>query len=314
MTAARLADRRRRGRRGRLFDSEAAVAAGRRTPTPAPPRGTAADGTTHRPGSCSPGTAADLLAAAHGARLVDPAEATLAGAARRRRRRRGGGSCRSPGPSDRSACSRCPADAATDDEDQMLLVAAGADRDGRARQPADLRGGAPHRAHAAAQPAAGRACRRCPAWSVAARYQASGKQVEVGGDFYDAFETDDGDGVVVIGDVQGHSLEAAIVMAELRYALRAFMHDGHTALATLDKLNRMLLRSHPEMTATVCVLVFPPDRGHGHRHQRRPPPAAGAAATAPRRTSSRGGTLLGVAGRRTAARHRPGARRATGWW
>jgi serine phosphatase RsbU (regulator of sigma subunit) len=66
--------------------------------------------------------------------------------------------------------------------------------------------------------------------------------------------------VVVIGDVQGHSLEAAIVMAELRYGLRAFMHEGHTALSTLDKLNRMLLRSHPEMTATVCVLVFPPDR------------------------------------------------------
>ena len=34
----------------------------------------------------------------------------------------------------------------------------------------------------------------------------------------------------MIGDVQGHSLEAAIVMAELRYSLRAFMLDGHAAL------------------------------------------------------------------------------------
>jgi DNA-binding response OmpR family regulator len=100
-----------------------------------------------------------------------------------------------------------------------------------------------------------------PGLAVAARYHASGDQVEIGGDFYDAFETDVGQGVVVIGDVQGHSLEAAIVMAELRYSLRAFMLDGMDAHAALDRLNRILLRSHPEMSATVCVLTFPPDRG-----------------------------------------------------
>ena len=100
-----------------------------------------------------------------------------------------------------------------------------------------------------------------PGLVVEARYKASGEQVEVGGDFYDAFRTDDGRSIVVIGDVQGHSLEAAIVMAELRYSLRAFVLDGHPALDALSRLNRILLRSHPEMTATVCVLVFPDDDG-----------------------------------------------------
>ncbi len=95
-----------------------------------------------------------------------------------------------------------------------------------------------------------------PGLEVAARYKASGDQVEVGGDFYDSFRTDDGRSVVAIGDVQGHSLEAAIVMAELRYSLRAFMHDGYTAAETLTRLNALLLRGHPDLTATVCVLVF----------------------------------------------------------
>jgi DNA-binding response OmpR family regulator len=100
-----------------------------------------------------------------------------------------------------------------------------------------------------------------PALRVAARYKASGDQVEVGGDFFDTFRTDDNRSVVVIGDVQGHSLEAAIVMAELRYSLRAFMHDGHAALDALNRLNAILLRGHPDLTATVCILVFPDGPG-----------------------------------------------------
>ena len=130
-----------------------------------------------------------------------------------------------------------PAHAEATDEDRMLLRRVRRDRRGRAGQPAGVRRGAPHRAHAAAQPAARRACRRCRRCGVAARYKASGDQVEVGGDFFDTFRTDDGRSVVVIGDVQGHSLEAAIVMAELRYSLRAFVLDGHPALDALSRLN-----------------------------------------------------------------------------
>lgn len=99
-----------------------------------------------------------------------------------------------------------------------------------------------------------------PGLDVAARYKASSEQAEIGGDFFDAFQTDDGRSIVVIGDVQGHSLEAAIVMAELRYSLRAYIHDGYAANEALSRLNSILLRGHPEMTATVCVLVFPPDQ------------------------------------------------------
>jgi DNA-binding response OmpR family regulator len=99
-----------------------------------------------------------------------------------------------------------------------------------------------------------------PGLVAAARYKASDEQAEVGGDFFDAFKTDDGGTVVVIGDVQGHSLEAAVVMAELRYSLRAYMFDGSTPDQVLSRVNGILLRTHREMTATLCMLLFPPDQ------------------------------------------------------
>jgi DNA-binding response OmpR family regulator len=99
-----------------------------------------------------------------------------------------------------------------------------------------------------------------PGLVVAARYKASDEQAEVGGDFYDAFQTDDGSTVVVIGDVQGHSLEAAVVMAELRYSVRAYAYDGSTLGQVLSRVNAILMRSHVDMTATLCMLMFPPDQ------------------------------------------------------
>ena len=95
-----------------------------------------------------------------------------------------------------------------------------------------------------------------PGLAVAARYLASDDQAEVGGDFFDAFQADDGTAVVVIGDVQGHSLEAAVVMAELRYSLRAYVFVGLSPEEVLARTNEVLLRGHPDLTATLCMLLF----------------------------------------------------------
>ena len=88
--------------------------------------------------------------------------------------------------------------------------------------------------------------------SVAARYRASQRHAEVGGDFFDAFSVDDGC-YLVIGDVQGHSLEAAVVMAELRYSLRAYAYDGHPPADVLDRIDGLLERNHPDLIATACI-------------------------------------------------------------
>ncbi len=97
-----------------------------------------------------------------------------------------------------------------------------------------------------------------PGLSLAARYIASSDQASVGGDFYDAFELPDGRLAVVVGDVQGHSLRAATVMAELRFSLRAYLNEMHDPTTALRLLNDLLQHSHPEETATVVLLLFDP--------------------------------------------------------
>ena len=53
---------------------------------------------------------------------------------------------------------------------------------------------------------------------LAVRYQASSDTVEIGGDFYEVIKINDGTTLLAIGDVVGHSLLAATVMAAPRGA------------------------------------------------------------------------------------------------
>lgn len=135
---------------------------------------------------------------------------------------------------------------------------------------------------------------------LAARYHASQQQAEVGGDFFDAFEVD-GHTFLVIGDVQGHSLEAAVVMAELRYSLRAYAYDGHGPTAVLDRLDALLDRGGSELIATACIVRVAPDRASvevvcgGH-----PPPVLVRDGTA-RDLEARGPLLGAVMGTHPAA-------------
>jgi serine phosphatase RsbU (regulator of sigma subunit) len=96
--------------------------------------------------------------------------------------------------------------------------------------------------------------------SIEARYTPSDRHAEVGGDFYDAVLLDDGRLAVAIGDVQGHSLTAAAVMAELRYSARALMAEGHSLSHVLDRLNAIMLDEHADMIATLCLILVATDR------------------------------------------------------
>lgn len=99
-----------------------------------------------------------------------------------------------------------------------------------------------------------------PGLELRAHYLAANLKVSIGGDFYDAVPLGDGRVAVVIGDVQGHSLRAATIMAELRFSLRAYLGEGHGAAAALGLLNELMRRNHPEDTATVALLVLSADR------------------------------------------------------
>ncbi|WP_433478922.1 SpoIIE family protein phosphatase [Spirillospora sp. CA-142024] len=99
-----------------------------------------------------------------------------------------------------------------------------------------------------------------PGWGLAVRYEPAGDQAEVGGDFYEVL--DRGERVLVaIGDVQGHSLRAATVMAEIRHALRAFAAEGHDPVTILRLLNDVMERYHDDQTATMCLMTLDPLSG-----------------------------------------------------
>ena len=99
---------------------------------------------------------------------------------------------------------------------------------------------------------------RIPGLEIAARYVPAAESAEIGGDFYDVIEFDDGRLLIVIGDVAGHSIHAATVMVELRHALRAYAVEDHGPAEIVNLLERMLLRYHHTEFATLCVLLLNP--------------------------------------------------------
>ncbi|MEE4540430.1 PP2C family protein-serine/threonine phosphatase [Streptomyces sp. V4-01] len=90
--------------------------------------------------------------------------------------------------------------------------------------------------------------------SLAVRYLAADPGNEIGGDFYEAVSTPEGL-LLAVGDVAGHNLQAAVMMGELRHALRAYAYDGHSPRAIVSRLDRLLRLTRPGRTATVCVAL-----------------------------------------------------------
>lgn len=62
----------------------------------------------------------------------------------------------------------------------------------------------------------------------------------VGGDYYDFFERGEGRIDVIMADVSGHSVGAALIMVETRSVLRAQMKETHSAKDVLRLLNELL--------------------------------------------------------------------------
>lgn len=93
---------------------------------------------------------------------------------------------------------------------------------------------------------------------VAARYVAAGGGVDVGGDFYDIFQTDPNDWALVVGDVSGKGVEAAVVTALARYSIRAAAIDARKPAAVLSVLNRAILKSESDRFCTACYVRIRP--------------------------------------------------------
>jgi sigma-B regulation protein RsbU (phosphoserine phosphatase) len=80
----------------------------------------------------------------------------------------------------------------------------------------------------------------------------------VGGDWYDAFVLPSGDLWVMVGDIAGHGLAAAVTMGRLRAALRAYALEDKSPEEVLVLADRKLQFFDPGETATVLCAVLPP--------------------------------------------------------
>jgi PAS domain S-box-containing protein len=80
-------------------------------------------------------------------------------------------------------------------------------------------------------------------FDLAAIYRPAAVGTEVGGDFYDVFETGSGGWGITIADVCGKGVEAAAVTSLARHTLRAAALHHDTAARMLETVNDALLRN-----------------------------------------------------------------------
>jgi phosphoserine phosphatase RsbU/P len=91
---------------------------------------------------------------------------------------------------------------------------------------------------------------------LAARYVAG--EGAVGGDWYDVFFLPTGELGIVIGDVTGSGLPAAVIMGRMRSALRAYALDSREPAEVLARLDAKMQHFEPGALATVSYALIDP--------------------------------------------------------
>ncbi len=89
-----------------------------------------------------------------------------------------------------------------------------------------------------------------PGWQVDAYYQSAR---EVGGDFYDWIQLEDGNVGLVIGDVTDKGVPAALVMAATRSVMRAAAQRLGDPGEVLERVNEQLCPDIPENMFVTCL-------------------------------------------------------------
>ncbi len=89
-----------------------------------------------------------------------------------------------------------------------------------------------------------------------ATYRPALSDLQIGGDWYDAFVMPDGRLAITIGDIAGHGLAASIIMSKLRQSLRLAAHLSPDPNAMLAVADTALRTEHPETIATAFVALL----------------------------------------------------------
>ena len=97
-------------------------------------------------------------------------------------------------------------------------------------------------------------------WELGHHYSPAGR-TEVGGDFYDVVELDDGRLLMFIGDVMGRGVAAAAAMAQVRSAVRAYAALDPEPEVVLARLDRMFEHYGSEQLVTLLYMLADPSSG-----------------------------------------------------
>ncbi|MGX1885120.1 PP2C family protein-serine/threonine phosphatase [Streptomyces sp. NPDC055287] len=97
-----------------------------------------------------------------------------------------------------------------------------------------------------------------PGLRTAARYSPARHGLDIGGDWYDGFALPDGSVAFSVGDVQGHDVEAAAFMGQVRIGLRAVAVSAADPGEVLRRANELLLSVDSSLFATCTFLRFDP--------------------------------------------------------
>jgi serine phosphatase RsbU (regulator of sigma subunit) len=84
------------------------------------------------------------------------------------------------------------------------------------------------------------------------------EDIGIGGDWYDAFVLPSGHIGVVMGDVAGRGLRAAVVMGRMRSVLRGYAMQTLSPAEVLDSLDRKFAHFEPTEMATVLYALIDP--------------------------------------------------------
>ncbi|MEU6220793.1 SpoIIE family protein phosphatase [Streptomyces sp. NPDC047022] len=100
-----------------------------------------------------------------------------------------------------------------------------------------------------------------PGLKIAARYQPSRAGLDIGGDWYDAFFLPDGAVALEIGDAQGHDVDAAAFMGQVRSSMRAIAAHEPGPGTVLTRTNELLVTMDARRFASCTMLHIDPRNG-----------------------------------------------------
>ena len=92
--------------------------------------------------------------------------------------------------------------------------------------------------------------------TLSAVYRPAASEVQIGGDWYDAYQLDEHRVLLMVGDVTGHGLEASIVMGKMRHAINIVALYERNPARILDAAEEILLRRYPNSVATAFVAII----------------------------------------------------------